>query len=127
MRIIIAGSRGITDPTIVDKGMRSLITKLGLPTEIVSGGAKGVDELGERWAKQMGIPVKRFDADWDTYRKAAGPKRNRQMAEYADALLLVWDGTSRGSWNMLVTMRQLGKPAELFRWPPVPWKEPITV
>ncbi len=120
MRIIIAGSRHLS-PSI--KLIDSLITQLRLPvSEVVSGGAKGVDEMGELFAqsyREYGIryhnPIEhikltKFPADWDTHGKAAGPIRNKQMADYADSLLLIWDGESRGSRNMKETMLKLGKP-----------------
>lgn len=70
-------------------------------TEVVSGGAKGVDSLGEVWAHSMGVPVKVFPADWDKHGKKAGFVRNAEMAEYADALIAVWDGQSRGTYDMI--------------------------
>jgi hypothetical protein len=107
MKTIIAGSRDITDTNtlllaIADSGWKSEIT------EVVCGKARGVDTLGEQWAKSHGIPVKEFPADWETHGKSAGPKRNRQMAEYAEALILVWDGKSRGSANMLQEAKKRG-------------------
>ena len=66
--------------------------------EVVSGGASGVDAGGEAWAKKRGIPIKRFPADWKTHGRAAGPIRNRQMAEYADAVVLFPGG--RGTDSM---------------------------
>ena len=79
-------------------------------TEVVSGTARGVDTCGERWAIENNIPIAPFPADWDQYKKAAGHIRNKQMAEYADALLIIWNGESRGSKNMKETMIKLGKP-----------------
>lgn len=71
-------------------------------TEVVSGACKeGVDRLGEEWAGRKGIPVKRFPADWNQYGRRAGPLRNREMAKYADALIAIWDGESRGTRNMI--------------------------
>ncbi len=58
----------------------------------------------------MKLPVKEFPADWDQHGNAAGPIRNAQMADYADALLLIYDGESRGSLNMRKQMAQLKKP-----------------
>lgn len=101
MKVIIAGSRTINDMRIVhgaveDSGWFDEIT------EVVSGKEPdGVDMLGEALADQFDIPIKPFPADWTKYGRAAGPIRNRQMANYADALILVWDGKSSGSKSML--------------------------
>lgn len=79
--------------------------------EIVSGGCPtGPDAAAKLIPKYIGVTYKEFPADWEAYGKAAGPKRNQQMAEYGDALLLIWDGESRGSFNMLRNMIKLGKP-----------------
>jgi len=83
-------------------------------TEVVSGGAAGVDMLGERWALRQGIPTTVFQANWNAHGKAAGPIRNKQMAEYADALIAVWDGESPGTKNMIETMEKLGKPVLIY-------------
>ena len=76
--------------------------------EIVSGTARGADQLGERYAIERGLPVKQFPADWDRYGKSAGYKRNAQMAEYADAAVIFWDGTSRGSKHMIELAKAKG-------------------
>jgi hypothetical protein len=80
------------------------------PTEIVSGGAKGVDASAEWFAEVGKRPFKLFPADWDKHGKSAGPLRNREMAQYGDALLLIWDGKSPGSANMKAAMHRLKKP-----------------
>lgn len=79
-------------------------------TEVVCGCAVGADRLGERWASANGIPVKEMPADWNRYGKSAGPHRNRQMAEYADAAIVIWDGLSPGSRNMIENMIRRKKP-----------------
>ncbi len=79
-------------------------------TEIVSGNAFGPDHLGEIIASLFYIPVKKFPADWKTHGKAAGMIRNREMAEHADELYLVWDGKSSGSRNMKEEMIKREKP-----------------
>lgn len=107
--LIIAGSRNIEDYEIV----RLAVEESGWwpqITEIVSGGARGVDRLGERLGKRNNMPIRIFPADWLTHGKSAGYKRNRQMAEYADFLVAVWDGKSRGTLNMIEEMRTLDKP-----------------
>ena len=67
----------------------------------MSGTARGVDRFGEQWAIENNVAIKPFPADWDTYGKRAGYLRNTQMAEYADALIAVWDGESRGTKHMI--------------------------
>lgn len=105
MRLIIAGSRhypaGKADE-LVAKAMQHVPR----PAVVLCGCATGIDEAGERWAAANGIPVERHPADWEKHGRAAGPLRNREMAEAADALVLIWDGRSRGSANMLTEARQ---------------------
>ena len=73
-----------------------------------SNGWRGVDSMGEEWAKSKSIPVRRFPADWDGLGKAAGFIRNAEMADYADALIAVWDGKSRGTANMIEVAKKKG-------------------
>ena len=107
MKVIIAGSREITDYGFV----AAVIKRSGFDiTEVVSGTAHGVDRLGEQWAVQNGVPIKYMPPDWNLHGKAAGPIRNKEMAEYADAAVLVWNGESSGTKNMLENMQKIGKP-----------------
>lgn len=69
--------------------------------EIVSGGARGADQLGELYAKSKGFALKRFPANWDVHGISAGIKRNIEMAEYADALIAFWNNKSSGTRNMI--------------------------
>lgn len=105
MKTIIAGSRHITDASLVDKAVEQSGFTISL---VLSGRAYGVDRLGELWAIQHGIPVKPFPADWAQHGKAAGFIRNVAMAKAADALLAVWDGRSKGTKHMITTARELG-------------------
>jgi hypothetical protein len=75
---------------------------------VVSGGAKGVDALGERYAVEMNLPLHIYEADWEQHGRAAGPIRNRKMAENADALIAIWDGKSKGTKNMIETAEKKG-------------------
>jgi hypothetical protein len=105
MKTIIAGSRNIESMDIV----REAYLQSGIPvSEVVSGGCRGVDTLAEAMAHSVGIPVKRFPAAWSELGKAAGPVRNAEMAEYADALIAIWDGVSRGTRNMIRAARGRG-------------------
>lgn len=105
MRTIIVGSRTILD---VKKVYRAVADSDFNVTEVVSGCAKGVDLLGEEFAINMGIPIKKFPADWDNYGKSAGYIRNLAMAEYADALVAIWDGESKGTKHMIDIATKLG-------------------
>lgn len=108
MKVIIAGCR---DYVLSTEEIQQSVDLSGFDiSEVVSGGAKGVDRTGELWASKNRIPVNRFPADWDRHGKSAGPKRNAEMAQYADALIAFWDGKSRGTLNMIDTMRKAGKP-----------------
>lgn len=111
MKLIIAGSRTLNFGC--DEIIKALsFYRIYAPhlTEIISGGAKGIDRAGEYYAKRITLPLKMFPADWDKHGKAAGHIRNKEMADYADALLLIWDGTSSGSKNMKEQMLKLNKP-----------------
>lgn len=112
MKLIIAGSRTITElrPTWFESTCHQFGFGIGSIEEVVSGRAHGVDSLGENFANDAEIPIKMFPADWDKHGKSAGHIRNKQMAEYADALLLVWDGESKGSASMKQQMIKLNKP-----------------
>lgn len=98
MKTIIAGCRDIFNYQLVEEAVRCCGWT---PTEIFSGCSEGVDQLGEEWAKQHKIVLRRFYADWSIFGKSAGPIRNREMAENAEALIALWDGVSRGTKNMI--------------------------
>ena len=102
MKVIVAGSRSVTSKSVVFELLN--MVSIGV-TELVSGAASGVDTLGEEWAKEQGIAIKQFPADWEKLGKRAGYVRNEQMAEYADALIAIWDGVSPGSKHMIDVAR----------------------
>jgi hypothetical protein len=87
--------------------------------EVVSGGARGADRLGEEWAAKENIPLRRFPAEWDRHGKAAGYIRNAEMAEYADKLVAFWDGESRGTKHMIDLALEKGLEVHVYRY----WKE----
>lgn len=107
MKVIIAGSRKVEDYRLVVQAMERCGYEV---TEVVCGMATGVDRLGEQWARANDISVTEMPADWNRHGRSAGPIRNRQMAEYADAAVIIWDGKSRGSRNMINEMIRKNKP-----------------
>lgn len=107
MKVVIAGSRNIKDYKLVVDTIKNSGYTI---TEVVSGCATGVDRLGEQWAIANNVPVKEMPADWNRFGKRAGPERNRRMAEYADAAIIIWDGVSNGTKNMINEMKRVKKP-----------------
>lgn len=108
MKTVIAGSRNIKHQAIVDRAVELSGFQV---TEVVSGTAQGVDTSGENWAKARGIPVAEFPAQWIGPRgldRGAGHARNQRMADYADALVAVWDGHSRGTQDMIRRAKKRG-------------------
>lgn len=111
MKVIIAGSRGITRYSLVEKAV--VASKFTI-TQVVSGGARGVDRLGIKWAKRNGVDFIVMRAAWMTLDGErnwnAGFERNERMADYADALIAVWDGVSGGTKHMMQCMGKRAKP-----------------
>lgn len=98
MKVIIAGTR--TRDAYYD--VVDAVNKSGMDiTEVVTGCAAGIDKMGELWAIKNHVPYTRFPAEWEKYGKSAGPRRNKQMAKYADGLIAIWDGESPGTRNMI--------------------------
>jgi len=100
MKIIIAGGRDFNDfQMLCQKCDKILINCKDI--QIVSGGANGADRLGERYAAQKGYGIQQFLANWTKYGKSAGYIRNKEMADYADALIAFWDQKSKGTGHMI--------------------------
>jgi hypothetical protein len=104
MKVIIAGGRDFDDYQKL-REFCDKVLKDQQDIEIVSGAAKGADHLGERYAIERGYKTTRFPADWNKGR-SAGYIRNKQMAEYGDALIAFWDGTSKGTGHMIDLAKQ---------------------
>lgn len=113
-KLIIAGSRTVhPTPAQIDAEMDDFLFVKEDIREVVSGTAGGADNSGELWATVNGITIRRFPADWDKHGRVAGKLRNREMAEYADAALVFWDGMSSGSCDMVTRMVARGKPVRV--------------
>lgn len=109
-KVVVAGGRYFNDYSLLERKLDHLLANKLPHVQIVSGGAKGADALGERYATERGLSVQRFPADWSSHGRAAGPIRNRQMAQYADAVIVFWDGKSRGTQNMREEAQRLNLP-----------------
>jgi hypothetical protein len=109
LNVIVAGGRDYSDYNAVKTKLDNFRSTLKPGTEIniISGGAKGADNLGERYASENKLGIQRFKADWNEYGKAAGPIRNADMAAEGDVLIAFPGGA--GTKDMIKTMRNKGK------------------
>lgn len=115
LRIIVAGGRDFKNYDLLSNIIMKYLEEMddtGIvdnPKQIkfVSGAARGADSLGEQFAYTWGYDVARFVANWDTYGKSAGYRRNAEMAKFASeegnigVLIAFWDGKSRGTKHMI--------------------------
>jgi hypothetical protein len=100
MKVIIAGSRNFNDLALLTEKCDKILSGQ-TDIEIVSGTARGADKTGEAYAFSRGYNVRAFPANWDKHGKSAGYIRNKEMAQYADALIAFWDGKSKGTKHMI--------------------------
>lgn len=112
--VIIAGSRDFNDQALLNERCDHLLAKRE-NVVIVSGGARGADTLGERYAEQRGLHVLRMPADWNKHGKQAGYIRNQDMLQRANALIAFWDGKSRGTEHMISIARKAGLAVRVVR------------
>lgn len=109
MKVIVAGSREITDYHTVRDAIDASPFAPRV-SEIVSGTARGVDQLGIDYAVTNYLSWTEFPANWQQYGQSAGFRRNEDMADYADALVAIRLSGSRGTTHMIEAMRKRGKP-----------------
>ena len=108
MKLIIAGSRTFTDYKKLSEVCDQFLQDQ-TDIEIVSGAYyKGADKLGEQYAKERGYKLTQFPAYWKRFGRTAGPLRNEQMANYANALIAFWDGNSKGTKHMIELAKSRG-------------------
>lgn len=115
MKVIVAGSRDFNNYALLNYKLSTILSNQ-IDVEIVSGTANGADWLGEKYAEANNLKLTLFPADWDKYGKRAGYLRNKQMAEYADALVCFWDGKSKGSKLMIELATELGLKVRVVRY-----------
>lgn len=99
VKLAIVGSRTITDEKFVNRILNCYKFMFGLPIKVISGGAKGIDTIGESWADKLNIEKEIFIPDWDKYGNTAGFIRNEDIINNCDVCLAIWDGESNGTKN----------------------------
>ena len=108
MRIAIIGSRSLNVENLGDY----------LPSdvsEIVSGGAKGIDSQAAEYARQNGLTLTEFLPDYARYGRGAPLKRNEQMVDMADTVLVIWDGHSKGTQYTVKYAEKKHKPLTVIQ------------
>jgi len=105
MSVAIVGSRDFPNLGLV----RTIVRALPAGTRVISGGARGVDSVAEVTARERGLEIRIFPADWARYGRSAGPLRNAHIVRHADQILAFWTGKSRGTLDTLRQARDAGK------------------
>ena len=113
MKIAVVGSRGLS--------VKDLAQYLpAYATELVSGGAKGIDACAREYACQTGMKLTEFLPDYRRYGRAAPLHRNLEIIAYADAVIAFWDGQSRGTRFVIGECERRGKKVTVYRRPQKP-------
>ena len=120
-RVIIAGSRDMADYGAAKKAIAAALAEIGgAQVRIVSGHCRGADIMGERYAREHGLELAVFPAEWNRFGRRAGFIRNTQMAEFASeegsegTLIAFWDGESRGTKMMIGIAEKKGIDTYVF-------------
>lgn len=124
LKVIIAGGREFADYDLLKRvcnHMLSVVKETSQVT-IVSGGARGVDKMGERYAKEFGINLIIMNADWEKHGKSAGYKRNQEMANVSTHLIAFWDGKSRGTKHMIDIAKRDGLKSHVVDFTGKAWR-----
>jgi len=110
MRVGVVGSRGLTVDNLGDY----------LPSEttmLVSGGARGIDACAQQYAQANNIPITEFLPEYDKYGKSAPLKRNIQIVQHSNFMLIIWDGKSRGTQHVITNCKKLNVPFKIILLP----------
>ena len=107
MKVAIIGSRNLVNVEISKYIPENV-------TEIISGGAKGIDTLAEEWADKNGVPKTIIKPKYERYRRGAPLKRNEKIVERADLIIALWDGKSRGTKFTIDYAKKLKKEVKIY-------------
>ena len=114
-KVIIAGCRDYNNYDEAKEYIDFCISRIKKEYTLIflSGGCKGADAIGERYAKENGFDVEKYPAQWKVYGRSAGPKRNKNMAEVSDYIICFWDEKSRGTKSLIDCAIECGKPIKI--------------
>jgi hypothetical protein len=115
MKVIVAGSRDFNNFAMLWNNLDHIL-KGENDVTIISGCARGADNMGIQYAVEKGYDVIRMPADWDKHGRSAGYIRNVDMARIADMCVVFWDGTSRGTGHMIDICRERKIPCHVIKF-----------
>ena len=108
MKVAVIGSRNMTIQNLGDYIPAEC-------TEIVSGGAKGVDTFAKEYAQAHGIKLTEFLPDYPKHGRGAPLRRNLEIIAYSDIVLAFWDGKSKGTKYVIDNCEKQGKSVRIIR------------
>ena len=108
MKVAIIGSRSLTVENLQEYLPDSV-------TEIVSGGAKGIDACAKAYAQKAGLPLTEIRPDYARYGKAAPIRRNYEIVDLSDEVIAFWDGKSKGTLSVIEYSRKKGKKITVYQ------------
>lgn len=114
-KVVVAGGRTFNDYKNLVRNLDIILSRIE-NVEIVSGCAKGADRLGERYARERGLALKQFPADWDKHGKSAGFRRNEAMAKYGTHVIVFWDTKSKGTKHMIDIAKKRNLPLRIVTY-----------
>lgn len=114
-RVVVAGTRTYENYEEAKKYINFCVSDIKNKYKLIflSGGCRGADLIGERYAREYGYKIERYLPEWDKYGKRAVPKRNKIMAERCDYVICFWDGKSKGTKMMVDYAKKSGKPVRI--------------
>lgn len=113
MKLAVIGSRSFDDKMILEKELNEVKTSIEL---IITGGARGADQLAEQWASTNNIPIKILKPDWSKYGRSAGIVRNKQIIELCDSCVAFWDNQSKGTLSGINYCKKILKPIRVIQF-----------
>lgn len=115
MKLAIIGSREFCDWELFTEGITRILEQEGkLPILVVSGGARGADRMGEKWAKDNGIKTLVFKPEWGKHGKRAGLIRNADIIENATHVLAFPSESGSGTQHALGLAKEKNLPIQVI-------------
>ena len=115
MKLAVVGSRGFNDYDLCKSKLDAIHLRKPI-TCIVSGGAKGADSFGEKWAKENNIETLIFIPDWNKFGKRAGYLRNEDIIKNCDSVIAFWDQISKGTAHSISLAKKYEKSCLIVKY-----------